>query len=60
MKTPVFGASFNLSPLVNRGGKLIWSADEKASLFSAYFDAKQCSGIFQQPYFVTLLRYFDL
>ena len=42
VKTAVFGTSSNLPSLVDRGGKLVWSADEKASLFSAHFDAKQC------------------
>ena len=49
MKTAVFGASSSLQPLVHRGGKLVWSADVKASLFSAHFDANQCR-YFQQPY----------
>ena len=30
VKTVVFGASSILPPLVDRGGKLFWSADEKA------------------------------
>ena len=29
---------------------LVCSADEKASLFSAIFEAKQCSDSFQQPH----------
>ena len=34
---------------MDRGGNLVWSADE-ASLLSAYFDAKQCRDCFQQPH----------
>ena len=40
-----------MPPLVDRKGKLVWSVDEKASMFSAYFDAKQCRESFLQPYF---------
>ena len=29
---------------------MIWLADEKTSLFSAHFDAKQCRDSFPQPY----------
>ena len=50
MKTAIFGASSSLPPLVDREGKLIWSADEKACLLSAQFDAKQCRNHFQQPH----------
>ena len=50
MKTAVFGASSSLPPLADRGDKLVWSADEKASLFSAHFDAKHCRDSFQQPH----------
>ena len=50
VKTAVFDASSNLPPLVERRVKLVWSADEKVSLFSGYFDAKQYRDSFQQPY----------
>ena len=54
VKTAVFGASSSLPPLADRTGKLVWSADEKASLFSAHLDAKrfkiQCRDIFQQSH----------
>ena len=40
-----------LPPLVDREGNLVWSADEKAFLFSAHFDAKQCRDSFQQSHF---------
>ena len=36
-----------MAPLVDRD-KLVWSADEKTSLFSTHFDAKQCRDSFQQ------------
>ena len=39
----MFDATSSLPLLVDRGGKLIWSAEENASLFSAHFDAKLCS-----------------
>ena len=39
VKTAVFGASFSLPPLLDEGGKLVWSASEKAVLFSAHLDA---------------------
>ena len=42
VKTAVFGNSSSLPPLIDREGKLIGSADEKASLFSLHLDAKQC------------------
>ena len=44
----VFGVSFSLPTFVDKGGRLAWSADEKASLFSAHFDDKQCRDGFQQ------------
>ena len=50
VKTAVLGGSSSLSPLLDRGGRLVWSADEKTQLFSAYLYAKQCRNIFQQPY----------
>ena len=50
MKTAVFGASFSLPSLVDRGGKLVCSADKKASLFAAQFDVMQCRDSFQQPH----------
>ena len=49
-KTMVFRASTNLPLLVDRGGKLLWSADEKASMISEHFDANQCTDRFQQPH----------
>ena len=45
-----FGASSNLPPLVNMRGRLVSSADEKASLFSVHYDAKHCRDSFQEPY----------
>ena len=36
--------------MVDMGGKLVWSADEKTSLFSEHYAAKQCRDGFQQPY----------
>ena len=53
--TAAFGARSSVPPLVNRGGKLVWSAEERVSLFSVHFDAKQCRDSFQE--LVTLLRY---
>ena len=50
VKTAVFGASSSLPHLVDRGGRLVWPADETASLFSAHFDAKQCRDQFQLPH----------
>ena len=50
VKIEVFGASSSLPPLVDRGVRLVWSADEKASLFSAHLDAKQYRNSFQQPH----------
>ena len=35
--------------LVDRGGKPVWSAEEKAFLFLAHFNAKHCRDSFQQP-----------
>ena len=40
VKESVFGSSSSLPPLVDRGGKLVWSANEKASLCSVHFDTK--------------------
>ena len=45
-----FGATSSLRPLVARCGKQVWSADERASLFSAHLDAKQCRNSFQHPF----------
>ena len=42
VKTEVFGARSNLPPWLDRGGELVWSAEEKVSLYSVHFDAKQC------------------
>ena len=39
----------SLPPSSNRRGRLIWSADEKVSLFSVHFDGKQCRDCFQNP-----------
>ena len=50
VKTAALEASSSLPPLVDRGVRLIWSADEKVSLFSPHFDAKQCRVGFQQPH----------
>ena len=50
VKTAVFGVSSSLPPLLDRGGNLVWSADEKTPLFSSHFDAKQCRNSFQKPY----------
>ena len=47
VKMAVFGVSSSFLPLLDGGGRLIWSAEEKASLFSAHFDAKQCKNSFQ-------------
>ena len=47
----VFGDSSSLPPLVNRGGRIFLSADDKALLFSRHFDAKQCRDSFQQSCF---------
>ena len=48
VKTEVYCASSSLTPLVERRGRLVWSADEKASLFSTHFDAKQYRDSFLQ------------
>ena len=50
MKTAVLGANSGLPSLVDRGGKLVWSTDEKASLFSVYIGANQCIDSFHQPH----------
>ena len=50
VKTAVFGASFSLPPLVDRGGGLGLPAELKASLFLEHFDAKQRRDSFQQPH----------
>ena len=42
-------SSSSLPPLADRGGKLLWSADGKASLFLVHFNVKQCRDSFQQP-----------
>ena len=55
VKTAVFGASSSLLPLVDRGSKLVWPEEEKAPLFSAQCDAKQCRDRFQQ--LMSLHRY---
>ena len=49
VKTAVFGTNSCLRPLIDRGGKLVWSANKNASLLSAHFDAKQRKDSFQQP-----------
>ena len=46
VKTAVFGASPSLPLLVDRGGRLVWSAIEKAPLLSVHFDAKQSRNSF--------------
>ena len=43
----VFGATSSLTLLVTRGGKLVWSTDQKTSFFLKHFDAEQCSDSFQ-------------
>ena len=48
VKMAVFGVCSNLLPLTDREGTLGWSANEKASLFSARFEAKQRRDSFQQ------------
>ena len=40
--------SSSLPPLMDKGDRLVWSANEKASLFSVQFDAQQCCDRFQQ------------
>ena len=54
VKTAVFGANSSLPPLVDRRGMLVWSADKKASMFSAQFGAKQCTDRFQRRILVIL------
>ena len=50
VKTAVFDVSSSFPPLLDRGGRPVWSVDEKASLFSAHFAAKQCTDSLQQLY----------
>ena len=50
VKPAVFGASSSLPHLIDRGDKLVGSADEKAPLFSAHFDAKKCKDSCRQPH----------
>ena len=50
VKTEVLGASSSLLPLVDKRGRLVLSADEKASLFSAHLDANHYKESFQQPH----------
>ena len=47
--TAVFHSSSSLLPFFDKGGKLIWSVDEKVSLFSEHFDTKQSGDSYQQP-----------
>ena len=47
-KTAVFGANSSLPPLLDSRGKLVWSAEGKACLLSAHFDAKHRRDSFQQ------------
>ena len=46
VKTAVFGANSSLPHLIDRGDKLVRSADEKPLLFSACSDTKQCRNDF--------------
>ena len=39
LKTAVFCSSSSFPTLIDRESKLVWSPEEKVSLFSAYFDA---------------------
>ena len=39
-----------MPPLVDRGGRLVWSENEKASLFSGHLDAKRCRNNFYKPH----------
>ena len=55
VKTAVFGASSSLPPLVDRRYRLVCSADEKGSLFSALFDASNAKTVFSSRIPVTLL-----
>ena len=48
VKPAIFGASSSLPLLVDSGGRLVLSAEEKATLFSVHFDATQCRNSFQQ------------
>ena len=48
VKTTVFDAGSSLPPLLDRRGRLVWSANGKAFVFSAHFDAKLCRNSFQQ------------
>ena len=41
------GASPSLPLFGGRGARLVWSADEKASLFWLHLDSKQCKHNFQ-------------
>ena len=50
VQTEVFDARSSLPPLSDIKGKLVCSAIKKASVFSAFVDAKQCRGGFQQPH----------
>ena len=50
MKKAVFDASSSLPPLVDGRDRPVWSAYEKALIFSAYFDAKQCRDSCQQSH----------
>ena len=56
VETAVFGASSSLPPLADRGRELVWSADEKASLFSAHFDAKLCREFSASAFFKVYTR----
>ena len=42
---------------MDRGGRLVWSADEQALLFSAHFDAKPCRDNFQHQSSCDLAKY---
>ena len=57
MKTVVVGARSNLLLLEDRRGKLVWSADEKASLSLAHFYTKQYRDSSGQPHSCDLSRY---
>ena len=54
VKTALFGASSSLPLLVDRGGRPIWLADEKASLF---FCLNNAEIVFSNLILVTLHQY---
>ena len=57
VKTAVLGTSSSLPPLVDRGGKLVWSADEKAHCFWCTSMLSSAEIVFSSRILVALFPY---